>query len=64
MSEKLRNKIASLSSGQMTEVRRQMLGALREYSTDEGMSFPAEVVIVSGTRSRSTDHGNPVTPGK
>jgi SAM-dependent methyltransferase len=64
MSEKLRNKIASLSSDQMTEVKRQMLGALREYSTDEGMSFPAEVVIVSGTRPRSTDHGNPVTPGK
>ena len=29
-----------------------MLGALREYSTDHGMSFPPEVVIVSGTKSR------------
>ncbi len=52
MSEKLREKIASLSKDQMTEVKRQMLGALREYSTDQGMSFPAEVLIVSGTKSR------------
>jgi len=58
MSEKLRNKIASLSKDQMAEVKHHMLGALREYSTDEGMSFPAEVLIVSGTRRPSTAHGN------
>jgi hypothetical protein len=52
MSEKLREKIASLSKDQMSEVKRQMLGALREYSTDQGMSFTAEVLIVSGTKSR------------
>jgi len=52
MSEKLREKIAALSHEQMTEVRRQMLGALREYSTGQGMSFPVEVLIVSGTKSR------------
>jgi len=50
MSEKLREKIASLAKDQMTEVKRQVLGALREYSTDQGMSFPAEVLIVSGTK--------------
>lgn len=52
MSEKLREKIAMLSSEQLNRVRRQALEAFREYSTDHGMSFPAEVLIVSGTRSR------------
>jgi hypothetical protein len=51
MSEKIRKNIGSLSTDQMTEVKRQVLGALREYSTDHGMSFPAEVLIVSGTKS-------------
>ena len=52
MSEKLREKVATLSSEQLTEVKRQSLEALREYSTDQGMSFPAQVLIVSGTKSR------------
>jgi len=50
MSEKLRDKIATLSPAQLTEVRGQVLEALREYSTDAGMSFPTEVLIVSGTK--------------
>jgi hypothetical protein len=50
MSEKLRQKLAGLSAGQVSEVKRQSLEALREYSTDDGMSFPAEVLIVSGTK--------------
>jgi len=54
MSEKLREKIALLSREQLTEVKRQALEALREYSTDRGMSFPAEVLIVSGTKNRPT----------
>jgi len=52
MSEKLREKVATLSREQLTEVKRQALEALRGYSTDRGMSFPAEVLIVSGTESR------------
>ena len=52
MSEKLREKAAMLSREQLTEVKRQSLEALRGYSTDRGMSFPAEVLIVSGTKSR------------
>jgi ubiquinone/menaquinone biosynthesis C-methylase UbiE len=52
MSEKLREKLAMLSSEQLTEVKRQSLEAFREYSTERGMSFPAEVLIVSGTKSR------------
>ena len=51
MSEKLREKIAMLSKEQANEVKRQVLEALREYSTDRGMSFPAEVLIVSGAKS-------------
>jgi ubiquinone/menaquinone biosynthesis C-methylase UbiE len=53
MSDKLREKIAMLSKEQMVEVNRQALESLRGYSTDHGMSFPAEVLIVSGAKSRS-----------
>src|SRR5438094_2812522 len=52
MSEKLREKVAMLSRAQLTEVKRQALEVLRGYSTDRGMSFPAEVLIVSGTKNR------------
>ncbi|HLY17483.1 MAG TPA: class I SAM-dependent methyltransferase [Bryobacteraceae bacterium] len=51
MSEQLRDKIARLSAGQLIEVKRQSLEALRYFSTDQGMSFPAEVLLVSGTKS-------------
>ena len=54
MSEKLREKVAMLSGEQLTEVKRQALEALQRYSTDRGMSFPAEVLIVSGTKNRPT----------
>jgi len=50
MSEKLREKLAMLSGEQLGEVKRQTLEALGEYSTEGGLSFPAEVLIVSGTR--------------
>ena len=50
ISEKLREKIARLSNDQMTEVKRHTLESLREYVTDSGMSFPAEVLIVSGAK--------------
>jgi SAM-dependent methyltransferase len=54
MSEKLREKVAMLSREQLTEVKREALEALRGYSTDRRMSFPAEVLIVSGTKDRPT----------
>src|SRR5260370_41464212 len=50
MSEKLREKLATLSAEKASEVKRQMLEALRGYSTERGMSFPAEVLVVSGTK--------------
>jgi hypothetical protein len=52
MSDKLREKIAALSKDQVTELKRQALDSLREYSTGREMSFPAEVLIVSGTKDR------------
>jgi ubiquinone/menaquinone biosynthesis C-methylase UbiE len=54
MSEKLRQKVAMLSREQLTEVKRQALESLRGYSTDRGMSLPAEILIVSGTKNRPT----------
>jgi SAM-dependent methyltransferase len=51
MSEKLREKLAKLSGEQLAEVRRQSLEVFRGYSTDRGISFPAEVLIVSGSKS-------------
>ena len=50
MSEKFQKKIAMLSQEQAIEVKRQVLDALREYSSDRGMSLPAEVLIVSGAK--------------
>src|ERR1700682_2802691 len=52
MSEKLREKLATFSGEQLTEVKRQALEVLRGYSTERGMSFPAEVLIVTGTKIR------------
>jgi ubiquinone/menaquinone biosynthesis C-methylase UbiE len=52
MSDKLREKISALSKQQMIEVKHQALESLGEYSTDRGMSFPAEVLIVSGAKGR------------
>jgi ubiquinone/menaquinone biosynthesis C-methylase UbiE len=51
MSDKLREKISTLSKEQMIEVKRQGLESLSEYSTDGGLSFPAEVLIVSGAKA-------------
>lgn len=51
MSEKLREKLARLSSEQLVQVKRQVLKALQPYSTGCGMSFPAEVLMVTGTKN-------------
>jgi len=50
LSEKFREKLASLPSEQFTEVKHHILEAFRPYSTANGMSFPAQVLIVSGTK--------------
>jgi SAM-dependent methyltransferase len=53
MSEKLREAIASLGGEELAEVKRQSIEALRAYCLDGGISFPAEVLIVSGTKTGS-----------
>ena len=50
MSEKLREKIATLSPERVAEVKHQALESLAEYSNPHGISFPAEVLIVSGAK--------------
>jgi SAM-dependent methyltransferase len=55
MSEKLREKMARLSNDQLAKVKRETLESLGEYSTFNGISFPAEVLIVSG--AKSVQHG-------
>ena len=54
MSEKLSEKFATLSEEQKLKVTQEMFSSLAEYSTTNGMSFPAEVLIVSGSK--------PITP--
>jgi SAM-dependent methyltransferase len=53
MSERLREKIARMTKDQMAEVHRLAVESLSEYSTELGLSFPAEVLIVSGAKGRS-----------
>jgi len=53
ISDKLREKVAMLSREQLVEAKRQSFDALRGYSTYRGMSFPAEVLIVGGTKGGS-----------
>jgi hypothetical protein len=53
MSDKLRAKLARLPKEQMAELKREVIEALRAFSADGGMSFPAEVLIVSGRKEPS-----------
>jgi ubiquinone/menaquinone biosynthesis C-methylase UbiE len=50
MSERLRSKLAKLSGEQMAEVKREGMEALREYYGNDGVSLPAEVLIVTGAK--------------
>jgi len=49
-SDKLRQNLATLSADQSRAVKDQMIRAFSEYHTPGGMSFPAEVLIVSGSK--------------
>src|ERR1700674_1232494 len=53
MSEKLRAKLVMLSKERMAELKREVIGALRAYSGNGVMNFPAEVLIVSGGKGPS-----------
>jgi SAM-dependent methyltransferase len=50
ISEKLRTKIHTLSIEQVAELKREVIEALTAYYYDGEMSFPAEVLIVSGRK--------------
>jgi len=50
ISESLRDKLAKLPPEQLAEIKRESIEALREYATSNGLSFPAEVLIVSGRK--------------
>jgi len=51
MSEKLNEKFEMLAEEQKPKVKQEMHSSLAEYSIGNAMSFPAEVLIVSGTKS-------------
>jgi ubiquinone/menaquinone biosynthesis C-methylase UbiE len=53
MSEKLRSKLGTLSKDQIAKVKSEVIEGFRAYSTDRGVSFPAEVLIVSGLKEPS-----------
>jgi SAM-dependent methyltransferase len=53
MSEKLRTKLGILSKQQMAELKRDVIDAFHAYSSDRGVSFPAEVLMVSGSKEFS-----------
>jgi hypothetical protein len=50
MSGTLRETFAAFSPGERAEATREMLDSLGEYTSGSGMTFPAEVLIVTATR--------------
>jgi SAM-dependent methyltransferase len=50
MSDKFRSKLAVLSPEKRNELKNLVLEGLREYSTPDGISFPAEALIITGAR--------------
>jgi ubiquinone/menaquinone biosynthesis C-methylase UbiE len=52
MSETLQKKVAMLSVEQMAGFKAQVIEGFGAYTTGNGMSFPAQVLIVSGSKGR------------
>jgi ubiquinone/menaquinone biosynthesis C-methylase UbiE len=50
MSDKLRTKLAGVSKEQLDAIRRAVITDLSSYTNNRGISLPAEVLIVSGTK--------------
>jgi ubiquinone/menaquinone biosynthesis C-methylase UbiE len=50
MAEKLRQRLAALPPDVLIELKKQALDAFRSYMKGAGVSFPAEVLIVSGRK--------------
>ena len=53
ISEKLRQKMADLPDPQRAEAKRQALVSLREFSTPHGMTFAAEILLLTGAKRPS-----------
>jgi enediyne biosynthesis protein CalE5 len=51
MSEKLRSRLATLSEETKAQIASEVIHALREYSDEKRMSFPAEVLLIGGTKA-------------
>jgi hypothetical protein len=50
MSDKYRSIFSKLSAEQIQKIRAEVMEGMRQYVTSEGVSFPAEVLIVRGER--------------
>jgi SAM-dependent methyltransferase len=50
MSDRLRTKLVTLTQDKLAAIRDEVIDNLRPYSTERGVSFPAEVLIVSGQK--------------
>jgi ubiquinone/menaquinone biosynthesis C-methylase UbiE len=50
MSEKLRQRLAALPPDTLADLKHQALDAFRNYATGNALSFPGEVLIVSGRK--------------
>ena len=50
MSEKLRERLGTLQPDSFEDLKRRSIAAFREYSSEKGLSFPAEVRIVSARK--------------
>jgi SAM-dependent methyltransferase len=53
ISDKLRQKIAKLPPPQLAEAKRQALASLTEFSTPQGICFPAEILLLTGAKHPS-----------
>ena len=51
VSDKMRSSLARLSADQRQNVRTEVIEIMREYATNDGVRFPAEVLVVSGQRA-------------
>jgi SAM-dependent methyltransferase len=50
MADKLRERLATLPPGSSEDLKRRSIAAFREYSSANGLSFPAEVRLVSARK--------------
>ena len=50
MSEKLRERLATLQPDSFADLKRQSIAAFQEYSSAKGLTFPAEVRLVSARK--------------